>query len=285
MKRAHSGKNRKKRLMVILIVMVIAISVMANQAKENGVESMRSVVKDPIGAVNKVIAVPKKWVFDRKYSVLNLFDTYEENRKLEEEVARYDEMKRKVTSQSQEIERLEEEVQLKKRLTSYRTLAATVIARSPNAWQNTLMVDKGSQDGVTKNMAVMSQKGLIGRVRKVKEQSCEIELVTSDNRSSNHFPIKISAEDGESFGILTMYDEKKKQLIATQITKEKNIKKGDVVRTSGLGRNSPAGIPIGTIVQVKPSRNGIDLEVYIAPYAQMADVSFVTIIQDMPDKD
>lgn len=98
MKRAHSGKNRKKRLMVILIVMVIAISVMANQAKENGVESMRSVVKDPIGAVNKVIAVPKKWVSDRKYSVSNLFDTYEENRKLEEEVARYDEMKRKVTS-------------------------------------------------------------------------------------------------------------------------------------------------------------------------------------------
>ncbi|MGO3610819.1 MAG: rod shape-determining protein MreC, partial [Enterococcus sp.] len=69
MKRAHSGKNRKKRLMVILIVMVIAISVMANQAKENGVESMRSVVKDPIGAVNKAIAVPKKWVSDRKYSV------------------------------------------------------------------------------------------------------------------------------------------------------------------------------------------------------------------------
>ena len=62
---------------------------------------------------------------------------------------------------------------------------------------------------MTENMAVMSQKGVIGRVTEVREQSSKIELLTSDNQNSNHFPIKIGTNNGESFGILNKYEEKK----------------------------------------------------------------------------
>lgn len=72
-------------------------------------------------------------------------------------------------------------------------------------------------------------------------------------------------------------------MIASQVTKEKEIKEGDVVRTSGLGGNSPVDLVIGTVVKVKPSSNGIDFEVYVKPYAQMYDISFVTIIKGMAE--
>lgn len=65
---------------------------------------------------------------------------------------------------------------------------------------------------------------MIGRVTEVREQSSKIELLTSDNQNSNHFPIKIGTNNGESFGILNKYEEKQ-QLIASQVTKEKRLKK------------------------------------------------------------
>ncbi|MPM68570.1 Cell shape-determining protein MreC [bioreactor metagenome] len=79
--------------------------------------------------------------------------------------------------------------------------------------------------------------------------------------------------------MLKGYDEANQALVATQLTGDTDIKEGDVVQTSGLGGNSPANLSIGTVTKVKPDSNGLDREVYIKPYAQMYDLSVVTIIQ------
>ena len=142
-----------------------------------------------------------------------------------------------------------------------------------------LTVDKGSRDGIEPNMAVMSQKGLVGRIVEVNAASSKVELLTSANESSDHFPVKINSANGNAFGLLKGYDEANQALVATQLTGDTDIKEGDVVQTSGLGGNSPANLSIGTVTKVKPDSNGLDREVYIKPYAQMYDLSVVTIIQ------
>lgn len=119
-------------------------------------------------------------------------------------------------------------------LTSYEKVTANVITRSPDSWQDMLIVDKGSKDGIEANMAVMSQKGLIGRVIEVNTASSKIELLSSSNESSNHFPVRVSSANGEAFGLLKNYDEKLHALVVTQLTGDTDIKEGDVVQTSGL---------------------------------------------------
>lgn len=278
MKRTQSKRGRK-RVVFVVIGLACLLGITVNQMRNKEITPVYSTISAPIEKVRTFFSTPIRWVQTKKESVDFLIATYRENNVLEKEIEEYEQLKRKVKSQAEEITRLEEEAALKQHLTDYETMTAAVIARFPKTWRNTLSVDKGSRDGVERNMAVLSQKGLIGRVREVTENTSEIELVTTENRSSNHFPVKISSRNGDSFGILNEYDEASKQLIATQITKEKDIKEGDLVRTSGLGGNSPKDLPVGTIVRVKPSRNGIDLEVYIKPYTQMEDLSFVTIIQ------
>lgn len=59
----------------------------------------------------------------------------------------------------------------------------------------------------------------------VNAHSSKIQLLTSDNKTSNHFPVKISSDKGNSFGVLKKYDVKSQQLIASEITEEENIKK------------------------------------------------------------
>ena len=79
-------------------------------------------------------------------------------------------------------------------------------------------------------------------------------------------------------------DEKTQALVVTQLTGDTNIKEGVVVQTSGLGGNSPANLPIGTVVKTKPDSFGLDREVYVKPYAGMYDISVVTIVQRLVEE-
>ena len=100
-------------------------------------------------------------------SVHNLFTTYSENERLKEKIDSYDELALKNKNDQKEIEALKKELNLNQTLTNYEKVTANVITRSPDTWQDMLIVDKGSKDGIEVNMAVMAQKGLIGRVVEV----------------------------------------------------------------------------------------------------------------------
>lgn len=274
--------SKKNIIIPIVIIVVGIVSLIAiYQPKNSEGNNVQAVVNDTIASVNKVITAPKRWLNNRTKSVSNLTSTYKENQKLKNKVHQTDDLKQQAKNQAQEIERLKAEAELNQTLTNYEKVSATVITRSPKTWQDTLIVDKGSDDGVQKNMAVMSQKGLIGRVMDVDAHSAKIRLLTSNNKSSNHFSIKISSKNGDSLGVLNKYDEEAEQLIGSQFSREKDIKEGDVVKTSGLGGNSPADLVIGKVVKVKTDSYGMNQEAHIEPYAQMEDISFVTIIQGM----
>lgn len=277
--------NPNKNIIIILIVVIIVVATVsitaANRAKDSDTNVVQSAINDSIGVVDKVITAPGRWLSNGVESISDLVNTYDENQKLKAEVDQYDETKQKTKNQEKEIEQLKAQLELNQTLTSYDKVTANVITRSPDTWQDMLIVDKGSSDGIEGNMAVMSQKGLIGRVMEVNAHSSKVQLLTSDTKTSNHFPIKITSASGNSFGVLNKYDTKAQQLIASEITGSQDIKEGDVVQTSGLGGNSPADLAIGTVVKVKPDSYGLNREVYIKPYAQMYDISVVTIIQRM----
>ena len=56
-------------------------------------------------------------------------------------------------------------------------LGARVISRSPDNWYSTLVVDRGSQDGVKKDMVVVSDAGLVGRVDAVWPHTADVILI------------------------------------------------------------------------------------------------------------
>ncbi|MGM0214657.1 rod shape-determining protein MreC [Enterococcus sp. AZ109] len=277
--------NTNKNIIILLILAIIVVTTIsitaANRAREGETNIVQSMVNDTVGAVDKVITAPGRWLASGTNAVSNLINTYKENEQLKSKIDQYDEVALENTNHEKEIEQLKEELALNQTLTSFQKVTANVITRSPDTWQDMLVVDKGSADGIESNMAVMSQKGLVGRIVEVNVHTSKVELLTSDNTNTNHFPIRITSDGGDSFGVLASYDSETQQLIASEITGEEDIKEGDVVQTSGLGGNSPANLAIGTVVKVKPDSFGLNREVYIKPYTQMYDISVVTIVQRM----
>lgn len=275
--------NPNKSIIIALVIVLITVTIIslstARRAQGAQTNVAQSVVNDSVGIVDRIVAAPVNFVEKTVKNVQDLFSTYSENQRLKEKLDTYTDLQQDVKNNEREIKALKEELDLKNSLTNYDKVTANVITRSPDSWQDTLIVDRGSKDGIKQNMAVMSQSGLIGRIVEVNLASSKVELLTSANQKSNHFPVRISAEDGEAFGLLRGYDEKTGAMIVDQLTGDKKIKAGDVVQTSGLGGSSPADLPIGKVVEFKASNFGLDKKVYVKPNAKMYDISVVTIIQ------
>lgn len=278
MKKFNPNKNIIIALVLgILVVTVLSLS-LAKRASGGKSNIVQSVVNDSVAVMDKVISAPVRFVENSIDSVRNLWDTYDENQRLKAKIDEYDNAVQQNTNKDREIKTLKEELKLNETLTDFEKITANVISRSPDSWQDVLIIDKGSKDGLENNMAVLSNKGLVGRIIEVNLASAKVELLTSANETSNHFPVRISSKNGESFGLLKNYDEKLEALVVDQVTGSADLKTGDVVQTSGLGGNSPADLPIGEVVEAKTDKFGLDKNVYVKPYAQMYDLSVVTVV-------
>ena len=66
-------------------------------------------------------------------------------------------------------------------LRDYDPIHATVIARNPDQWEEKIILNKGSSHGVEENMAVMTAKGLIGKISLVTPFTSEVELLYTNN--------------------------------------------------------------------------------------------------------
>jgi len=278
-KKINPNKNIIIALIIVLIVVTVLSLTIAQRATAKKSNVVQSVINDAIAFVDKAIQAPVSWVENTVDAVQDLASTYKENQQLKAKLDSYEELSQANKNSEREIANLKEQLALNTTLSSYEKVTANVISRSPDSWQDYLVIDKGSKDGIEANMSVMAKKGLIGRVIEVNRSSSKVELLSSENQTSNHYPVRISTDSGELFGLLKGYDEDKNALVVEQVTGSATFAKGDVVQTSGLGGNSPADLAVGTVLEAQSDDFGLDKKLYVQPYADMYDLSVVTVIK------
>ncbi|MDH6364261.1 rod shape-determining protein MreC [Enterococcus sp. PF1-24] len=275
--------NPNKNIIITLVIVIVAIAVIslsaAKRDNDGNANAVQGTVNDTLGLVDKVLQAPVKLVGNAFGAIGDLFDTYEENQRLKSALDEYDMIVQVNDDYKRQLADLQEDLDMNKTLESYEKIVTSVISRSPDSWQELLVVDSGAKDGVEVNMAVMAKNGLIGRVIEVSEHTSKIELLTSDNKAANHFPVKITSKTGVSYALLEEYDEATGLFLVTQITGDFEIEAEDLVQTSGLGGNSPAGLIVGEVVSVQTDKLGMKRQAYVQASADMYDFSAVTIIK------
>ncbi len=120
-------------------------------------------------------------------------------------------------------------------------------AISKDISQDSLLIDKGLKDGVSKGLPVITnQKILLGKIEKVYQDFSEVILTSNKDIS---FDAKIS--DKEIYGVVKGKGSSK--IYLDLIPKDKEILKGDLVVTTAMGGIFPEGLLVGTIKEVKKS--------------------------------
>lgn len=181
-------------------------------------------------------------------------------------------------SLKQEIKELKELLNLNSTLSEYTTINATIISRNDLYWFNTVIIDKGKKDGLKKNMAVITQNGLIGKISKTTKKTSEIKLITT-NDITYKTSVMIQLEEKTQYAILNGYDQENDLLKITAIDKNINIPKDSIVITSGLGQ-MPKGIYIGKVVKTEIDKYNLSQIVYVKPKQEFSNINYVTILKE-----
>lgn len=166
-------------------------------------------------------------------------------------------------------------------ISKYDPMAVNVIARHPDQWMNTLIIDKGAKSGITENMAVLTPNGLIGRVTKVNQFSAQVNLISTKGRT-NRLSVHILNKDKEAFGLIDHYDEKSDRLIISDIDNSHKLSKGDKVITSGLGDQLPRGIFVGKVEKVQNDQYGLSKQVVVKTGANINQIGTVYVAKRNP---
>ena len=157
----------------------------------------------------------------------------------------------------------------------YDVETARVIARSPNNWYQTMIINKGTVSGLAVNMIVINPYGLVGRVVSVSNNSAQIWLITDREMAVG----AILQETRETRGIVEgMGDNGRLRMI--NIPYYSRISEGERVVTSGLSDIYPAGIQIGLIRDIKKDANGLVLSATVEPSVDFDQLEEVLVIKN-----
>jgi rod shape-determining protein MreC len=181
------------------------------------------------------------WMQSAVKRVLPFASLREENRILRERLVLLSRRAEEIKAVSDENDRLRDLIGFKKSI-HYSTIAAQVIGRDPANWSNSLIVDKGAAQGVRQGMAVLSTRGLVGRVLEAGKNSAKVLLITDPNSKAG-----VIIQRNRQGGILVGRPDGTCKMI--YIALDSDVKRGDRVITAGFGTTFPKGILVGEVVR------------------------------------
>jgi len=153
----------------------------------------------------------------------------------------------------------------------YRT--ARVINNSTTASDNYITIDRGSKDGISKNMAVISGTGIVGRVEHVSAHFASILSILSSKQT-----VSAKLKDGTTGYI--KWDEKQPDvLIMTDLPQQAKVKKGDSVYTSVFSIFSP-DILIGTVLTVETVKKNAMQILHLQSSTNFHNLQYVYVIEN-----
>ena len=124
----------------------------------------------------------------------------------------------------------------------YTYTSAKVVGNSTNLRNNYLTLDKGSKQGITNKMGVITSAGVVGLVEQVSENFCTVKSLLHSNTIINS---KLK-KDG-SFGPLDWNGESFEYATLNDIPTHVRLVKGDTVVTSQYTKMFPENILVGTV--------------------------------------
>ncbi len=153
-------------------------------------------------------------------------------------------------------------------------IPSQVIARSPNAWYRTLVINRGYRQGVERDMAVITPRGLVGRITTVAKDTSVVLLITDREGA-----VGALVQENRVPGIVNG-NAQSRVLEMRQIPYYGEIKKGDTVITSRFSGYFPQGIVIGTVEAVTSDPEALKKTATIKPAVDLDNVEEVLIIKD-----
>jgi len=216
------------------------------------------------GTAKECISFPEKitgWVPE----ALKL---HKENRALKYELGKLNLLKHRFETVNRENQRLRKMLEFN--LTEYRVIPAEIVGRGSAGLPGSIHLDAGSRSGCRKNMVLMTDRGVVGKLVSVGTETSVGQLIADPN-------FRISARVERS-GVLGIVQWVYGNICQMALSRRSDVLPGDTILTSGFSRIYPSGLTIGTVSEVIADRNNLFTRAMIRTSVNLDAISEVFIV-------
>ena len=268
---------RNKKTLLILALLVAAFTLFAKGIEQKKRPSffdriVLTLFSFPLSITNKGInAVSNTW--NHYFFLVGLHD---ENIALKKRVNTLSIDSQLQQEQADENKRLRDLLVFRKKF-EHTMLPAEIIGRDPSGWFKTILVDKGSNDGIAKDTGVITPDGVVGRVIEVGLNSAKV-LLLSDVNCYVDAVVKRTRTHGMVVG------RGENMCTLAYMLKTEDVALGDIIISSGINTIYPRGIIIGTVTKINRDRSGFFQSIEVQPAVDFSKLHEVLIVIRGPDK-
>ncbi|TFG86532.1 MAG: rod shape-determining protein MreC [Chromatiales bacterium] len=157
-----------------------------------------------------------------------------------------------------------------------RVVVGEILAIDMDPLRHRVILNKGGRDGAHVGQALLDAGGVVGQITRDRGDSAEALLVTDPDHA---VPVEVVRNGLRTIAMGTGDLER---LSLPFMTRNADIKAGDLLVTSGLGGAFPAGYPVGTVTKVDGSSGDAFLEVAATPAASLDRLREVLLVFQQP---
>ena len=261
----------------IFLVLIISLNVIQTTAPKLGKNQSSYNFFSQFQYV--LIQRPTNAVTDFFEDLSSLWKTMEENKMLRSQIELISSYQAKLEEAYRDIEDLKQFNKLLLSMSESHTLSATVIQRSTENFSNSIVLNIGRNDGVELGDAVISSKGLIGKISSVSDNTSVVLLLTTE-LEINKITVKIQVDPSKtSEAILEKYDPNTQSYLLKLLDTNSSITEGMKVISSGSGGLFPSGLLVGTVNHVETLPNAIGLKILVKPAADFYHLNYVAVVK------
>jgi rod shape-determining protein MreC len=261
--------SRSLQIIILLIVVLVLTSIIWPKNPVNAkIKKMGNFLINPLKNFSGQIA----------YKTENFWLTLKDIRKLTQVNRELEKENLKLIEENSHLKEVENENKiLRSQLIftqekpEYKLVPAEVIGRDPSNFLQFMTINKGTNDGLKKDMPVVSEGYLLGKITEVDAKNAKVFLITNPSSVVNAM-IQESRATGIVKGALGY------ALTIEAISQDAKVKVGNLVITSGLGGTYPKGLIIGKIDQVEEKQSEIFKKATIKPFIDYTFLEVVFVI-------
>ncbi|MCI8308203.1 MAG: rod shape-determining protein MreC [Lachnospiraceae bacterium] len=220
------------------------------------------------------------------YDFVDLFrtkqDILDENKELKERLESVKSENISLIEDRNELASLRELYKLDQGYKQYPKVAARVVSHDDTNWYNEFTIDKGSDDGIQKNMNVIAGNGLVGIVSELGKSYSKVRSIIDDNSYVSGMFVRTSDLCDVKGNLATL---KNGYIDVERISIDAEIEEGYEVVTSYQSDRYLEGILIGYVSDIKPDPNNMTMTAKLVPVVDFSRLDTVLVITQVSNYD
>jgi rod shape-determining protein MreC len=236
---------RPHRPFVLLVAVVVAqVLLLATQIREEGVPLLRVAAVRVITPFHRAGAYLLDGIGGAWNSYFALRNAHRENESLNAELSELKMRIQRLESRAAEADRMAVLLAFRDAHPDAPLLAARVIAASPGSTSKTIYLNRGENDGVRKDMGVITPDGVVGKVVQAYANTAQVLLITDRESGVGARLVKSRVA-----GVVRGAGEA--SVLLDYVINDQEVGAGETIVTSGQDRIFPKDLPIGTVTESK----------------------------------